>query len=569
MNKKLSSRISCKKNLFSIILIFLMTSAFCQNALPFSKGVNTFIPFFRDNVSINQMPALNVYDEADFECLKDMDVEVVRLACYFPYLMEPSFTGKISETILKKIDEFCDWAEENHIYLIIDNHGMGGADYETKTVKQLEEHLSILWPVLAKRYAGRSEYIMYEILNEPADPITTSQWQKVQQNIIDSIRQYDTKHTIIVTGSHWSAIDQLMQLKPFKDPNLIYTFHFYEPNLFTQQDESFSEELKNTDGIPFPYDKSRMPKAKAKDGTWFKEVWTSYPQEGTEKFLEGRIKKISDWAKKNNVNIFCGELGSGNTVKHSDRVVYNQFVTSMMQKYEIPYCVWTMDVGNGFFQDPGPGAIFPDDIDEDIVEAYGFSMPSSYAAAKTNRVIKAFPDEPFVLHDGVNGKWVDSLVYGTVKHSFDDYEHGDCLQITFNTETKSNGLKITPPKIISAAVRDNFNSMILSFSVKFTDSSQYFKVHFEDSDNGEDQLPWRSTYIVKASEKSINKWVIVEIPLTEAKETDGTWSDAAGKWFDSQGRFSWKRFSTIKFDFDNYDFRTGNVYIDDIVLKNK
>ena len=90
------------------------------------------------------------------------------------------------------------------------------------------------------------------------------------------------------------------------------------------------------------------------------------------------------------MNIFCGELGSGNTVNHSDRVVYNQLVTSLMQKYEIPYCVWTMDVGNGFFQDPEPGAIFPDDIDEDIVEAYGFSMPSYSAAAKTNSVIKAF-----------------------------------------------------------------------------------------------------------------------------------------------------------------------------------
>ena len=569
-NTKQLSRGGLRKVLISAVLCLLAVSAFCQNKIPFTKGVNMFGPFFRDNWTMNSMPSLNQYDEADFIFLKNMNADVVRLACYFPYLMEPAFTGTINETILKKLDEICDWAEKNQIYLIIDNHGMGGADYETKSVKQLQEHLEILWSVIAKRYANRSQYILYEIMNEPTDPITTSQWQKVQQNIINIIREYDTKHTIIVTGAHWSMIDQLTQLKPYKDSNIIYTFHFYEPNLFTQQYEHFSEELKGTDGIPFPYDKSKMPKIKVQEGTWLKELWTAYPQEGTEKFIENRIKKISDWAKKNKVNVFCGEIGSGNTVDKANRVVYNKTLTSILQKYEIPYCVWTMDVGNGLFQNPQEDSIFPDAIDKDVVESYGFEMSGSEVFAKTNETMRSFPNSSFILHDGIKGKWVNKVSsYGDVKEAYVNDGHAECVLVTYDSKNQGNGFIIYPPEMIKDGIRKNNDSLVLSLSVKFTDASQAFKVHFKDTDGGTDLLPWRSTCVIEASKYSIGKWITIEIPLSETKELDGTWSDVAQNWFNSRGKFDWKRFDVIYFDFDNDGSKTGDLYIDDIVIKKK
>ncbi|MCR4899980.1 MAG: glycoside hydrolase family 5 protein [Treponema sp.] len=554
------------------LLIFAccaMTTFAQKTSVPFTKGVNTFIPFFRDNATMDKMPSLNVYDEDDFICLKSMGVDVVRLAVYFPYLMEPAFTGTVNETVLQKIDEVCDWAEKNQIYLIIDNHGMGGADYGTKTAAELQEHLEKLWPVIAKRYADRSQYIMYEIMNEPADPLTTSQWQKVQEVIIEKIREYDKKHTIIVTGVNWSTIDYLTQIKPYKDSNIIYTFHFYEPNLFTQQYESFSEELQGTDGIPFPYDKSKMPKIKAQEGTWFKELYSTYAKDGNEKYLETRIKKISDWAKKNKVNIFCGEIGSGNPVNHSDRVVYNKALSSVLQKYKVPYCVWTMDVANGFMQNEKRGMIFPDDIDADIVESYGFTMPDSSAFEKTNTVIRTFPNKPFILNDGITGKWVETLFYGNVKNSYVNDGHADCILVTYDTETKYSGCIIYPPDLIKESIIKNHSSLVLSLSVKFTEASQSFKIHFKDTDKGSSLLPWKSSYVVQASKNSVGKWITVEIPLSKTKEIDGTFSDVEQKWFDSEGEFDWARFDSIYFDFDNYDSMTGNVYIDDIVIMKK
>ena len=135
--------------------------------------------------------------------------------------MEPKITGVLSETVLKKLDEVCDWAEKNQIYLIIDDHAWGSVEDDEKSIKKIEEHLELLWPVLAKRYANRSEYILYEIMNEPSWAISPSQWQKVQQKIINVIREYDKKHSIIVTGPNCSCIDELTQIKPYKDPNII------------------------------------------------------------------------------------------------------------------------------------------------------------------------------------------------------------------------------------------------------------------------------------------------------------------------------------------------------------
>ena len=558
-----------KKNLILTLFCLLMASAFCKPAkLPFSKGVNTFAFFYREDWCINQMPALNIYDEADFECLKSMGVDVVRLACYFGYLMEPKITGVLSETVLKKLDEVCDWAEKNQIYLIIDDHAWGAVEDDEKSIKKIEEHLELLWPVLAKRYANRSEYILYEIMNEPSWAISPSQWQKVQQKIINVIREYDKKHSIIVTGPNCSCIDELTQIKPYKDPNIIYTFHFYEPALFSLQgDGTVDEDFSKASGIPFPYDKSRMPNIESKKGTWFNELWETYPQDGTEKFIEKRIKKISDWAKKNKVNIFCGERGSVVTTDHSDRVAYNKAVTSVLEKYDIPYCVWTMDVGSGFFQGAEHGMIFPDDIDKEIVESYGFSMPSSAAVAKTNVAIKSFPKAPYILYDGIVGKWSEQLSVGNVKTTKLNDGHGECLHINYNSESQSNCYKITPPKLIASEVKKEHASLKLSLSVKFTELNQSFYVHFVDSDDGADHLPWRNTYAVKASKASLGKWQSIEIPLSAAKEIGGTWSDIAQKWYESESKFCWNQFTAIMFDFDNFDHKTGDVYIDDITLK--
>ena len=63
------------------------------------------------------------------------------------------------------------------------------------------------------------------------------------------------ENTIIATGPNWSDIIDLLTQHPLPDGNVIYTFHFYEPNQFTHQGASWSNPyLIYTHGIPYPAD---------------------------------------------------------------------------------------------------------------------------------------------------------------------------------------------------------------------------------------------------------------------------------------------------------------------------
>ena len=65
------------------------------------------------------------------------------------------------------------------------------------------------------------------------------------------------RHTLIATGALWSTVDGLVSLTPVRDPNVVYTFHFYEPHTFTHQNQPWA----NTAGlhdIPYPADSATL-----------------------------------------------------------------------------------------------------------------------------------------------------------------------------------------------------------------------------------------------------------------------------------------------------------------------
>ena len=284
-----------KRIILTIALLLLTASAFCQNNLPFSKGINMLTYF--ESWDKGVLPNLNKHDEADFACLKDMGVEVIRLPVHFDNLMEPYATGKIYDIIFEKLDLVCDWAEKYQIYLVIDNHSFNSEEEDNNppSAQFYKEHLESVWAQVADRYKDRSQYIIYEIINEPKGKGDVKQkWVSVQQEIIDLIRSYDPYRDIVVTSADFSSIDTLVKMKPYKDPNLIYTFHFYEPFIFTHQGATWvGKEMMDLEGLPFPYDRKKLPKLRGNaKNSWVQwQIENEYYQTGTEKFINNRIKK--------------------------------------------------------------------------------------------------------------------------------------------------------------------------------------------------------------------------------------------------------------------------------------
>ena len=555
-----------KKLLVIAALLFLTTSIFCQTTeLPFTKGLD-LIHWF-EAWQPGNLPDLNKYDETDFAMLKSMGVEIIRLPIQFALLMEPANTGKVYDMVFERLDQICDWAEKYQIYLVIDNHSFSTQEEQKNppNAKVHKEHLEAAWPQIAEHFKNRSEYIIYEILNEPIGRgDVPAKWYKIQQETIDLIRKYDTKHAIVVTVPDWSHADDLVKMKPYKDPNLIYTFHFYEPTAFAVQGCHWGMG-KDVDGVPFPYEKSRMPKIKSSyEKEWAKyELEVKYPQQGNVKWINDKMKKVAAWAKKNKVKVWAGEMGAAYWINPPDRLAWINAMVAAFKANKIPYCVWGIDGDTGFLK-TGTGS-FPDDIDKDALEAYGFKMPDESLIAKKKASYNDFPNKPYILYDGLVGKGTHMEYRFGTKSAKDDETHQYCEK-TLNL--KDALIWLYPPKPIMSKVIENRCNLVISFSVKFTDAKQNFKLHLMDTDGGEELPPWRNTAYIIASDYKVGEWVTVEIPLSQLKE-EGAYSDKVQKWFNPQNKFDWSRIDRVNFDFWHETNQKGDIYIDDVMFKRK
>lgn len=371
--------------LYYFLLSFLFLSISCEGkedsngteppkAPTFNMGVHFNMWFETQNIDqVN----FTYYGKQDFLNVKRLGANIVRLPINFKSYTGSSPNYVIEPKLLEYLDQVVAWAEETQTFLIIDNHTLyqdGNAYY------YIEPYLIKLWEQLATRYKDKSDFILYEICNEPHD-VSDDAWGKIQGNVIKIIRQNDTKHTIIVNPSGWSSYNNLKHLPKYEDDNLMYDFHFYDPMIFTHQASSFiTPPTTSLRDVPFPYDASRMPQfPDDMKGTWFETAFSNYEAESSITRLRGLIDIAVAFRDERKVKIFCGELGVHIPgAPPADRVRWYKEICSYLKTNDIPYILWDYKDVFGIFNIDVPGRRwFPDDLNFELVDAIGFEDPRS------------------------------------------------------------------------------------------------------------------------------------------------------------------------------------------------
>jgi len=199
------------------------------NQVPFSKGV-TFNYWF-EMVRNAQGIGFGRFVEQDFADVKKMGVDVVRIPINFKVFTSAAPDYTIDPLVFKLLDKVVEWADKYQIYIILDYQPEG----EPPVDNTVRNFLLPVWTQMAQHFKDRSEYVIYEIHNEP-NHISASNWGRIQGDVIDAIRRIDQQHWIIVTGvdneDGYSSVSTLSSLPKYTDKKLLYTFHFYIPHLF-------------------------------------------------------------------------------------------------------------------------------------------------------------------------------------------------------------------------------------------------------------------------------------------------------------------------------------------------
>ena len=178
-------------------------------------------------------------------------------------------------------------------------------------------------------------------------------------------------------GSGYNSYNELANLPLYSDNNLLYTFHFYDPFMFTHQGASWtSPSMEPLSGVPFPYDAGRMPECPGTlKGTWIESSLNSYPSEGTVTHVKQLIDIAVNFRNERNVKIFCGEFGVYiPNCNKADRYYWYEAVRQYFEEKDIPWTSWDYQGSFGLFNQ-GSNELFDHDLNVYLLQALNFNVP--------------------------------------------------------------------------------------------------------------------------------------------------------------------------------------------------
>ena len=177
-------------------------------------------------------------------------------------------------------------------------------------------------------------------------------WNALLRRTVAELRELAPARPLIVGGTRWNSCETLKALPVFDDPNIIYTFHHYEPFEFThQQGVLQAAPLYYNRAMPYPGDIERY-----RDFQRFvHHAEDPYPglERMDEKYLATALAPAFSFRTAHPEKVlWCGEFGTIRHCKVEYRENFMRDSIRLFKEHGIPYCVWnylsTPNDGNRF-----------------------------------------------------------------------------------------------------------------------------------------------------------------------------------------------------------------------------
>ena len=300
--------------------LFLLVLAGCISAeaspqqlgmqSPFHRGVNVlgYDPYWKD-------PSKARFQWRHFAEIRGAGFDFVRLNLQAFRFMDAR--NRLDPQWLLRLDKVVAEATKARLGIIVDEHDF---DACSKDVQMCRMKLSAFWEQVAPRYANWPRSVAFELLNEPHDKLNGDVWNELFAQELAIVRRTNPTRIVVVGPTHWNATSDLPLLKLPADPNLLVTFHYYEPMRFTHQGAPWVEGTRNLSGVTWG---SEADKAK----------------------VRADFDKVRAWADANHRPILLGEFGaydkSGTPVQY--RATYDRTVSREAELHGFGWAYWQFD----------------------------------------------------------------------------------------------------------------------------------------------------------------------------------------------------------------------------------
>ena len=534
-----------KTGLFLSAALLLAGGAGAAAPVPFHHGVNLstwFQPQKGGGLTVSR------FGEQDFRNLKALGVDGVRIPINFEALTGPAPDYRVDPRLFPFLDRALDWAAAQDIAVVIDNHS-DPTDPRIKT--DLGRFLEAVWTQLAGHYKDRPVNVLFEVQNEPHD--LGQDWAPLQQRAITAIRAVDQTHTVVVGGDHWNSIQGMKELPRYADQNLVYTFHFYDPFVFTHQGANWTD-LKDLSGVAFP-PVGQAPNVQGSGkSAWVPKAVQDYYASDAVKVLADSLDQAAAFGRERGVPVWCGELGVYNLrADPVQRVNWYRTVRGLLEDRKIPWTSWDYKNSFGLFQKDSD-EVFDQDLNLPLVEALGFNAVPQVPRGPVKETAG------FVLYDDSFGSGSLEGGYnhgGVVDYLDPNNPHGGQFSI------KMQGFDRYDLVSWNFAPRKDLAALAPAASLSFwARASAKFAVQLRFVDGAvPGGLPWRNAATLDSTMVPPDgQWHQVTLPLS-AFQVTGAWD---GTWHPAAGPFAWNRVEHFEIVAELSDLKGITLGFDDI-----
>lgn len=309
---------------------------------------------------------------ADIEQIATWGMDHVRLPVDYPVLESDDAPGDYLERGFGYVDSCLEWCQQRGLGVVLDLHHAPGYSFNFTLEDETKEQVTLfddeglqmrfiaLWEFITRRYLGQYQRCVFELMNEVQLP-STDPWNRLAARAIKHIRAIDPSRAILIGGNYYNAVSELENLAVVDDPLVDYTFHFYEPILFTHQFAGWVEAARQFNQAldypgPIPGLKAFLeqhPKHERLHGhlidrTMDRDLLVAY------------LTPAKTWMEQTGRPLYCGEFGVIDAAPMASSVRWHADLIDILQEWGIGGAVWSYKLMDFGLVDADGAVINPD-----------------------------------------------------------------------------------------------------------------------------------------------------------------------------------------------------------------
>lgn len=270
---------------------------------------------------------LSFIREEDIQRIHDWGFDHVRVPIDGRSLLAADAT--LPAQVIAALDRCLDWCASRGMAVIFDLHDFEGNEYGQMqrpipllTDSRIQWRFLRFWRWFATRFRDYpGEMLMFELFNEISDA-TAYSWRLLYKQAVRVIRSVDNDRMILIGSNHQNSVNYLNQLDLLDDSHVMYTFHYYDPQVFTHQKAHFSEELRDFgQTITYPGDISAFGEYLRAHPQWLsKHSLTADETRNDRALMERLLADAADFVEYSGQRLYCGEYGVIDTAPPEETV---------------------------------------------------------------------------------------------------------------------------------------------------------------------------------------------------------------------------------------------------------